>query len=251
VIVRAIRDRRSRLPFERHIFGPRVALDQKTGIRPLYAEFSQGYGAEIDPFCPKSPLKCSYNRAYTPSFCMLIIAIDSGGNRRFPGDFRPIPVSWSNATHAPRTRDFKARCRCQVGSTLSGTPAFGRLRPVSCSDAPHGPSTAAMRRRWLPVRGSGARNAGSSRKPGFQQDEVVPRTEQIENLAKPNQRLPTDQDPWPVNGHRNTAGPPASIPTGWARAILLPSRSFVTVMTLTLTEPPESRRRCRSWSRRK
>src|SRR6516162_2080855 len=63
-----------------------------------------------------------------------------------------------------------------------------------------------MRPRRPPVRGSSvARNAGPSRKPSFQQDEVVPRTELIGYLDKPNQRLLTGQDPWPVNGHPEAA----------------------------------------------
>jgi hypothetical protein len=39
-------------------------MEQKTGIRPLYAEFFRGYGARIGLFSPEFHLNSTYNPTY-------------------------------------------------------------------------------------------------------------------------------------------------------------------------------------------
>jgi hypothetical protein len=114
----------------------------------------------------------------------------------------------SDTTYAGSTmlRTFYVACRAK--STVDAIQMFS----ASCASGNRARSGPSDTERQAPLcelereRGSGvARNAGPSRKPGFQQDEVVPRTELIGYLEKPNQRLLTGQDPWLVNGHTVTA----------------------------------------------
>src|SRR5262249_32309213 len=59
-----------------------------------------------------------------------------------------------------------------------------------------------MRQRGQPVRGSsGARGAGTGRKPGTPQVEVVTRPGLSGYLGPRDQRLLAGQRPWPLNGH--------------------------------------------------
>src|SRR5262249_11685742 len=52
-----------------------VAMEQKTGVSSLYAEFFQGYGAEIGLFCPEFCPNSTHKPTYTFSSRRLTSAI--------------------------------------------------------------------------------------------------------------------------------------------------------------------------------
>src|ERR1700722_12928128 len=78
---------------------PVTRAPRKTRFRPLARLCRTGLVTRRVPtkgfrlWLPPFP---SFPGAPTPR-----LYIDSDGNRRFPEVFHPIPVSWSNATHAP------------------------------------------------------------------------------------------------------------------------------------------------------